>query len=68
MAQQSNMMTAAEVAEALKVSISKAYSIVRQCNAALSKKGYYTVRGRVSRQYLEDKFFYRAGGGIDIGR
>lgn len=58
--QESNMMTAAEVAEALKVSISKAYSIVRECNAALSKKGYYTVRGRVSRQFLEDKFYYHA--------
>lgn len=48
---------AKEVAEALDISESKAYVIIRQLNSELSSKGYLTVRGKVSRAYFNEKMY-----------
>lgn len=48
---------AKEVAEALDISESKAYVLIRQLNSELSSKGYLTVRGKVSRAYFNDKMY-----------
>lgn len=54
---QNRLMTAAEVAEELGVSKSKAYKIVHQMNQELQKKGFYVVVGRVSRRYFMESFY-----------
>ena len=48
------MISADEVAEALGVSMSHAYKIVRLLNNDLEAKGFITVAGRVSRRYFEE--------------
>ena len=50
-------MTAPELAEMLGVSLSKAYRLIRQFNAELEKMGYLTVQGRVSRYYVEKRWY-----------
>lgn len=49
--------SAKELGEALGVSESKAYQFIRQMNSELEKKGFLTVRGRVSRKYADERFF-----------
>jgi hypothetical protein len=39
------------------VSESKAYLIIKQLNGELADKGYITIRGKVPRAYMEDRFF-----------
>ena len=48
-------LTAADVAEILQIKPSRAYSIIRQMNAELTKKGKLVLRGRVNRRYFEEK-------------
>lgn len=50
-------ITAEEVAKELNISKPFAYKIVRQMNEELSKKGYITIAGRVSRQFFLEKFY-----------
>lgn len=50
-------ITAQEVAEALGVSLGKAYAIIRQLNAELDAKGYITVAGKVSRVFFKEKCY-----------
>lgn len=50
-------VTADKVAKDLGVSKPFAYKLVRQMNDELNKKGYFTVAGRVSRQYYEERFY-----------
>ena len=51
------VMTAGEIAESLGVSKSFAYKIVQRLNAELRSKGFYTVSGKVSRRFFEEKFY-----------
>lgn len=53
-------MSVEEVAEAMGVSVSFAYKIVRQLNAELRQKGFITVAGRVNRQYFMERTCYNA--------
>lgn len=46
-----------DVMEALEVSESKGYSIIKQLNAELAAKGYITIPGKVSRAYFEEKLY-----------
>ncbi len=48
---------AAEVAKELEVSTSYAYKVIRKLNDELKAKGYYTVAGRVSRQYFYERIY-----------
>lgn len=58
-------ITAQEVSEALGVSDSKAYSIIRQLNAELKSKGYITVSGRTSRVFFLEKCYgVRSNGSV----
>ena len=50
-------MTAAEVAEMVGVSSSKAYRIIKELNEQLAAKGYLTIRGRISRAYFNEKWY-----------
>ena len=47
-----------EVAQAMGISRSYAYKVVRQLNAELAKMGYLTVSGRVNRQYGLERTCY----------
>ena len=51
------MMDAQDVAEALSVSKSTAYAVIRRLNEELEKAGYITVRGKVSRAYFEKRTY-----------
>lgn len=51
-------MDVQEVEEALGISQSVAYKIIRELNSQLKAKGYITVSGRVNRTYFEEKCCY----------
>ena len=55
-------ITAADVAEIMGVSRSKAYQIVRDMNRELKGMGYITVSGKCPVQYFQKKFY-----GMQIG-
>ena len=57
-------MTGQEVADALGVSISTGYKIIRKLNEQLGEMGYVTIPGKVSRQYFLEKCCY---GGKEAG-
>lgn len=46
-----------EIAKDLDVSKASAYKLMRTLNNELTEKGFYTVRGRVSRQYYEERVY-----------
>lgn len=48
--------TVKEVMECLKCSNTKAYQVMKDLNAELSKKGYMTSRGRVPKKYFEERY------------
>jgi len=50
-------MNFVEVMEVLGVSESMAYAIIRDLNEELKKKGFLTVRGKISRKYFEEKVY-----------
>ena len=55
-----------EIAEELGVSKPYAYKLVRKLNEELSRKGFITISGRVSRAYYKEKV-YGQGAGPDVG-
>lgn len=54
---QKQYLTAKEVAEAMGVSLGKAYAIIRELNSELQDKGYITVAGKVSRVFFQEKVY-----------
>lgn len=50
-------VTAGEIAKELGISKPFAYKLVRQMNGELEAKGFFTISGRVSRKYYEEKFY-----------
>lgn len=50
-------MKASEVARELAVSTSYAYKLIHQLNNELNQKGYLTIPGRISRQYLYERLY-----------
>ena len=54
---QAQYITAKEVAEVLGISISKAYTIIRQLNDELKKRGYIIISGKCSLQYFKEKVY-----------
>ena len=46
-----------DVADYLDISVPTAYKIIRRLNDELSKMGYLTVPGRVSKTYFEQKVY-----------
>ena len=55
-------ITAEEVEQALGVSRSKAYQIIRALNKELKAMGYITIAGKCPIQYFQQKFY-----GIQMG-
>ena len=51
-------MTADEVATALKISKSFAYKVIRRMNDELQAQGFFTMAGKVNRQYFVEKTCY----------
>lgn len=51
-------LTAKEVSDALGVSESKAYNIIRELNSQLKEQGYLVISGKVSTKYFEEKCCY----------
>lgn len=47
---------AGEVQELLGVNENKAYGIIRDINKELEAKGFYTMRGKVNRDYFYERF------------
>lgn len=56
-------VTAEELSEMLEISKPYAYKIIKQMNNELREKGFITISGKVSRRYLEEKFY---GMGEDV--
>ena len=50
-------LTAKELAGMLGVSESQAYKMIRKINLELEKKGFITVKGKVSKYYTESATF-----------
>jgi predicted transcriptional regulator len=46
-----------EVAEALSVSQSHAYKVIKEMNARLREKGCITISGRVDRKFFYEQFY-----------
>ena len=55
-------LDANEVAEALSVSRSTAYRVIKRLNDELNGRGYLTVAGKVSKKYFAERFY----GGEDL--
>ena len=51
------VLTAKDISEICGISERKSYGIIRQLNEELSKKGFLTFRGRVSRAYFYEKMY-----------
>lgn len=50
-------MTADDIVEVTGMSIAYAYKLIKQLNGELEKKGYITIKGRVSRDYFEERLY-----------
>ena len=53
-------MTADDVAKALKISKSFAYKVIRKMNTELQEQGFFTMAGKVNKQFFLDKTCYDA--------
>lgn len=52
-----SFINAVDIMKILGVSRAKAYKIIRELNDELSKNGYMTVRGKISRKFFNEKFY-----------
>jgi hypothetical protein len=48
---------AREVSEILGVGMTKAYAIIKEYNAELAARNYFTMRGKCPRKYFEQKIY-----------
>ena len=55
--QENTLMGVEEVRNLLNISRSAAYKIIRNLNKELEKKGYITIKGRISREDFKEKFY-----------
>ena len=55
--EQNMLMGVDEVRSILDISKSAAYKIIRNLNQELDKKGYITIKGKISREYFKEKFY-----------
>ena len=55
-------LTAAEVAETVGVSTTKAYGLIREMNAELKTAGYITIAGKIPEGFFGKKYYgYQPG-------
>lgn len=57
MVDMSTFMDAHEIIEITGMSEAYAYKLIKQLNKELKEKGFITIRGRVSRQYFEERIY-----------
>lgn len=50
-------ISAKEVAQDLQVSDSYAYRLIRKLNQELEGQGYVIIKGKISRQYFEERVY-----------
>ena len=50
-------MAAHDIIEITGMSEAYAYKLIKQLNKELEEKGFITIRGRVSRQYFEERIY-----------
>lgn len=50
-------MSAEDVAKITGMSEQYAYKLIKQLNRELEQKGYFTIRGRISKLYFEERFY-----------
>lgn len=50
-------MSAEDIARVTGMSEQYAYKLIKQLNSELEAKGYFTIRGRISKQYFEECFY-----------
>lgn len=48
---------AKEVSQILGIGMTKAYAIIKEYNAELDAKGFFTMRGKCPRKYFEQKIY-----------
>jgi len=51
-------MRVEEVAQVLGVSVSYAYKIIQKLNAEMRAMDYFTISGRINRNYFMERFQY----------
>ena len=56
--------TADEIAQMVGVGRTSAYQIIRKMNEELSKQGYLVIKGKIPKEYFDEKYF----GGSKIRR
>lgn len=56
------LYTAKDIQELLGVSESSAYKFIRVMNQELAAKGFLTVRGKIPKAYVQERFFGVQGG------
>jgi hypothetical protein len=57
----SDFYKAEDLAERLKISLPKAYQIIREWNEELASKGYYVMTARIPVKFYEDKVYGLSG-------
>ncbi len=55
-------MRADDVAKELGISRSYAYKLIRQLNQELKERGFLTIAGRISRDYLKERLYTAESG------
>ena len=59
---ENQFMRADEVAKELGISSSYAYKLIRQLNQELKERGFLTISGRISRDYLRERLYTTESG------
>jgi len=50
---------AKDIMEILDISQASAYKEIKELNQELNKMGYRTIRGKVSKDFFEDRYYYK---------
>lgn len=50
-------ITSEEIVETTGMSMAYAYKLIKQLNSELEAKGFVTIRGRVSREYFQERVY-----------
>lgn len=57
MAEEKRFLTAADVAEVMECSTSRAYEIIKKLNAELEEKNYITIHGKLNAKYFYERIY-----------
>lgn len=57
MAEEKRFLNAADVAEVMECSKSRAYEIIRQLNNELEEKKYITIHGKINSKYFYERIY-----------